>query len=293
MESLIDQFLFNLEIEKGRARKTIENYARDLDKFLHYCEKHQCTLKNFSRQNAQDFITATSRQINNRSTARCLSALKGFFKFLQGEKVVKNNPFSRIKTPRFGKPLPETVSLIKINNILDVIPNTHRGKRDRAMIELLYATGLRVSELVSLKVTSLNFENNLLLTLGKGSKERFVPFGRSARKVIITYLEESRDFFIKKYPDSPWLFPGRKGQHLSRQGFWKILNRYEKKAGIKTRITPHSLRHSFATHILRNGGDIRTVQAMLGHEDLSTTQIYTKLANKDIVSAHQKYHPRN
>jgi integrase/recombinase XerD len=161
------------------------------------------------------------------------------------------------------------------------------------MIELLYATGLRVSELVSLKVTSLNFENNLLLTLGKGSKERFVPFGRSARKAIMTYLETSRNFFIKKYPDSPWLFPGRKGQHFSRQGFWKILNCYGKKAGINTKITPHSLRHSFATHILRNGGDIRTVQAMLGHEDLSTTQIYTKLANKDIVSAHQKFHPRN
>jgi integrase/recombinase XerD len=293
LKQSVESYLLYLKIEKGRSFKTIENYSRDLNKFEFFLKSIDLTnLSLITEENAIEFMNSLSTKLSTRSSARILSTMKGFFKFLYENKYILNSPFSLIKTPKFGKPLPDVFTISDIESVLNIINTSKpKGKRDLAMIELSYATGLRVSELVSLKLSDIDFSNNIIYCMGKGEKMRVIPFGKSARNSLMNYLDSGRTNFIKKNPDSPWLFPGRKNKQFTRQGFWKILGEYAKIAGIDRPLSPHKLRHSFATHILEGGGDIRSVQVMLGHSDLSTTQIYTHLVKDELKKTHKKHHP--
>ncbi len=294
LDHFVDSYLLYLRVEKGRSNQTVENYARDLRRlklFMNRRELH--SFAQLEESHAMAFLSSCSEELSPRSLARLLSAVRGFYRFLLYQGLVTLNPFATTKTPRFGKPLPSVLTVEEIEQLLSVVDlKKHKGVRDRAMIELLYATGVRVSELVSLKVTDLDFNSNLLYCVGKGEKTRVIPFGKRARRSLTAYLNTTRHHYLKGDEDSPWLFPGRKGKRLKRQGFWKILGEYARAAGIQKPLSPHKLRHSFATHILENGGDVRSVQAMLGHSDLATTQVYTHLMTKDLVKSHRKHHPK-
>ncbi|MBN2723433.1 MAG: tyrosine recombinase XerD [Deltaproteobacteria bacterium] len=289
----IDNYLIHLQIEKGRALKTLEGYGHDLSFFVNFIETGEYDFTSLRTLEATEFTIFLGDKLSKRSIARVLSAVRGFYRYLQLMKIVEENPFNTIKTPGFGKPLPRVFSLEEIDRVINVIDtSTPRGLRDKAMVELLYATGLRVSELVSLKLADLDFNQNILYCIGKGEKMRYVPFGRSARLSVEEYIKHGRIQLSKKNTASPWLFPGRSGKPLTRQGFWKLLSEYARLSGIDDGLSPHKIRHSFATHILERGGDIRSVQSMLGHQDLSTTQIYTHLVTDDLKTAHKTHHPR-
>ena len=292
--NILDKYITFLKVEKGRSSFTVESYNRDLKYFKEYLEHINISYNQLPPKYAVEFTSWLSkRKLSQRSVARALSAVKGFYKFLVENNLVEKSPFAQIKTPSFGSSLPEVFSLEEIDSVLTQINlKTPRGLRNRAIIELLYATGLRVSELIQLKITDLDFHRNLLYCRGKGGKMRVVPFGRSARDFLIKYIESARPDFAKSNTN-PYLFPGRSEEHISRQGLWKILGKYSKEAGINRSLSPHKLRHSFATHILERGGDVRSVQSMLGHQDISTTQIYTHLIKEDLIAAHKKFHPKS
>jgi len=230
--------------------------------------------------------------LGSKSCARHLITLRGFYRFLSQEKVLKFDPAKLIDLPKSGLKLPDVLSVSEVNLLLS-IPDTKTplGKRNAAMLELLYAAGLRVSELVNLKFLEVNLEACFVRVLGKGSKERIVPFGTHAKNKIDDYIINARPLLLKDRI-SPYLFVARAGQPMTRQGFWKLLKQYTKQAGITKKITPHSLRHSFASHLLEGGADLRTVQVMLGHVDISSTQIYTHVARDYLRQIHEKYHPR-
>ncbi|MBU1240095.1 site-specific tyrosine recombinase XerD [Myxococcota bacterium] len=293
-DDLFESYLLYLKIEKGRSRKTIENYGRDLGRLARFLENAGLDdLDKITEANVMEFLSFLGEELSARSSARVLSAVKGLFRFLAVNHHIRENPFLRIRTPKFGKPLPMVISTTEVEQLIAVIDiRKAKGIRDLAMIELLYATGVRVSELVSLKLTDIDFSNNIIYCLGKGEKMRVIPFGRKARASLTRYLESVRDHYTRGNTDSPWLFPGRQGRQITRQGFWKILGEYARGAGIEKPLSPHKLRHSFATHILERGGDVRSVQVMLGHSDLSTTQIYTHLVREDLSRSHREHHPK-
>jgi integrase/recombinase XerD len=218
--------------------------------------------------------------------------VRTFFRFLIQEGSLETNPVEDFESPRIARVLPDTLTIKEVERLLDQPdPGSPLGIRDRAMLEILYATGMRVSELVHLPMNQLNLEGGFVILYGKGSKERVVPLSREALSRILFYLKAARGSFIKK-KESPFLFVDRSGTKMSRQVFWRRLKEYGRKAGIQKRITPHLLRHSFATHLLERGADLRSVQMMLGHEDISTTQIYTHVTRERLKKIHQKYHPR-
>ena len=230
--------------------------------------------------------------LGSKSCARHLVTLRGFYRFLVQEKVLAYDPARLIDLPKSGLKLPDVLSVAEVELLLNVPDtDTHLGKRNAAMLELLYATGLRVSELVNLKFLDVNLEACFARVLGKGSKERVVPFGIPAKKKIEDYINITRPLLLKDRV-SRYLFVARAGKPMTRQGFWKLLKQYGQRSGIKKKITPHSLRHSFASHLLEGGADLRTVQVMLGHVDISTTQIYTHVAREHLRKIHAKYHPR-
>lgn len=294
LDVLADQYINYLLVEKGLSDKTIESYSRDLARYLDFLRGSG--IRDISDSESSlvlKYLThLRNGHLSARSRARHLTSLRGFYRFLVQEKVLDHDPVRLIDLPKSGLKLPDVLSIENVNRLLDTPdPAKPRGKRDAAMLELLYAAGLRVSELINLRLTDINTEAGFVRVFGKGSKERIVPVGRHARDKIDIYIETARPLLLK-HTISPHLFVARAGKPMTRQGFWKLLKQYALRSGITKKVTPHSLRHSFASHLLEGGADLRAVQVMLGHVDISTTQIYTHVAREHLKRMHAKYHPR-
>ena len=294
LDLLADRYLNYLAFEKGLSQKTIESYSSDLSRHLKFLRQKK--IENIVDADTplilKHLIALRDAGLGSRSCARHLVTLRGFYRFLVQEKVLDYDPSRLIDLPKSGLKLPDVLSVEEIELLLKV-PDTGTplGKRNAAMLELLYAAGLRVSELVNLKFLDVNLEACFVRVLGKGSKERVVPFGVHAKKKIEDYIKTARPSLLKDHT-SRYLFVARAGKPMTRQGFWKVLKQYVQRSGIRKKITPHSIRHSFASHLLEGGADLRTVQVMLGHVDISTTQIYTHVAREHLRKIHEKYHPR-
>lgn len=294
MDQLLDQFLHYLIVEKGLSKNTIEAYSHGLSRFLnHLKEKGVQEVEEISKFDVRGFLLALrKRNLSTRTIVRNLVAIRTFFKFLVQEGILEANPIENLESPKIAKTLPEILTLKEIEQLLERPDlQTPLGRRDRAMLEMLYATGMRVSELTQLPTHQVNLEGGYVLLYGKGSKERIVPLGSEAMKWVTFYLRESRGI-LAKGKESPFLFINRSGKAMSRQRFWKSLKDYARRAGLRKRTTPHLLRHSFASHLLERGADLRSVQMMLGHADISTTQIYTHVTGERLKKIHQQYHPR-
>ena len=294
LDNLVDQYINYLLVEKGLSNNTIESYSSDLAVYLEFLKKHRIKkIADAGTTVILNHLTALrDAGLGAKSRARHLIALRGFYRFMVQEKIIKHNPTKIIDLPKEGLKLPDVLSVEDVKLLLNT-PDTKKpiGIRDAAMLELLYGTGTRVSELVNLKLQDVNLEACFVRIFGKGSKERVVPMGLYAKEKIDRYIKESRPLLLKKNV-SQHLFVSRLGKAMTRQSFWKLLKQYGQQTGIKKKITPHSIRHSFASHLLEGGADLRAVQVMLGHVDISTTQIYTHVARKHLVNMHKKYHPR-
>ena len=294
MDQLVDKYVNYLLVEKGLAQTTIESYSRDLVRYANFLEQRK--IRSITRIDSevilQYLIELRKKGLGARSRARHLVSIRGFYRFLLQEKIIRNNPSKLIDLPRSGLKLPHVLSFNDVKRLLGT-PNPRKPieSRDLAMLEMLYATGLRVSELVNIKHHQVNLEAGFVRVIGKGSKERIVPFGMYAKEKTIEYMNTMRPIQLKKN-SSPFLFVARAGKPMTRQAFWKRLRHYADKAGIKKKVTPHTLRHSFATHLLEGGADLRAVQIMLGHVDIATTQIYTHVSKKHLKKIHAKFHPR-
>jgi integrase/recombinase XerD len=292
LDYLADQFLDYLRVERGLANNTVQAYSKDLARFIQFLEDKKTTPEDVSVEQILEYISAIRRHLSSRSVARTIPTIKTFFRFLVTEKKIKSSPARLLETPKLSQKLPviltqnETKTLLAQPDISSVT-----GQRDKAMLEVLYGTGLRVSELVNLKISDINLEAGYLRTMGKGSKERIIPIGEKAVDSIKDYISNGRIKLLKGR-QSPFLFLNFRGKPLTRQGFWKIIKRYGATAGIQKEISPHKLRHSFASHLLEGGADLRSVQIMLGHADISTTQIYTHVTTKHLKETHRKCHPR-
>jgi integrase/recombinase XerD len=295
IDTVVDSFLSYLRVVKGLSKNTVESYQRDISRFARYLEdKEIYDLNSVDYRTVLDFLSyLKARGLGARSVARALVSVRQFFKFLLLEKVVSKDPVFLIRSPKVQKKIPEVLSIEEVDALLSVPDeSTAEGIRDRAMLEVLYATGIRVSELVLLELNSVNLELGYVVVYGKGSKERLVPIGQKAKEKLRQYLGTSRPYLLKN-KSSSYLFVSRRGKRLTRQGFWKILKGYVVRAGISKNISPHTLRHSFATHLLQCGADLRTIQLMLGHSDISTTQIYTHIERERLKEIHKKFHPRS
>lgn len=287
------EFLTYLVVEKGLSANTIESYRHDLDRFRRYLEKKGKDLTEVERLDLVDYLKGLySAGYKPASIARGVASLRSFFRFLSADGHIRQDPAELLESPKRWQTLPKYLRPDEVDRLLaQADPATPEGLRDKAMLELLYATGLRVSELVNVKVQDLNLQIGYMTCLGKGSKERIIPVGNQARDWIQKYLREGRNLLLKE--PGPHLFLNRQGKPLTRQGFWKMIKRYGRKAGIIKNITPHLLRHSFATHLLERGADLRSLQLMLGHADISTTQIYTFVTQSRLKEIYKKYHPRS
>ena len=291
---LTDQYLNYLLVEKGLSESTIDSYARDLARYARFLRANKIlTIADTDTPVILKYLlTLRDKGLGIRSRARHLVTLRGFYRFAVQEKVLTKDPVRLVELPKFGVKLPDVLSFDEIKTLLDA-PDTKtaKGLRNAAMLELLYAAGLRVSELIHVKMSDINIESGFVRVFGKGSQERVVPIGSHAREKIQSYVARGRSILLKEAL-SPYLFVARAGKPMTRQGFWKLLKQYGNQAGISKKITPHSLRHSFASHLLEGGADLRSVQMMLGHVDISTTQIYTHVAREHLKKMHEKYHPR-
>ena len=293
MRNHITTFVHYLRVERGLAPNTVEAYQRDLEKFARYCQERKLSLARIHRNHILDFLSQLYKQgLDSRSVARQLASLRNFNRFLLQEEVIQRDPTLHVESPRIWKRLPGCLSLEEVKRLL-ACPDSHTpaGLRDKAMLELLYATGLRVSELIDVQVSDIQFEMGFLRCLGKGSKERVVPIGKVALAALEHYLAEGRPKLVRRRGVSQ-LFLNQRGRAMTRQGFWKLLHAYGQQAGIRSRLTPHRLRHSFATHLLERGADLRSVQMLLGHADISTTQIYTHVAQERLKQVYRAHHPR-
>ncbi len=294
IHQLIDTYIDYLVVEKGLSHATIDAYAGDLSDYAKFLAANK--IKKIADTDGivilKYLLGLRDKGLGVRSRARHLITLRGFYRFLVQEKVILKDPAKIVDLPKSGLRLPDVLSVEEITSIINAPDkNTPKGTRDAAMFELLYAAGLRVSELVNLKLQNLNLEAGFVRTVGKGSRERVVPIGAYAKEKLDDYLTRVRPVLIKNHV-SPFLFIARAGKPMTRQGFWKLLKRYGMMAGVEKKITPHSFRHSFASHLLENGADLRAVQMMLGHVDISTTQIYTHVAKEHLKKLHEKFHPR-
>lgn len=291
-EDILQVFLEFLSVEKGLSLNTVLSYSRDLKKVFQFFRKENIPWLKAGEEDLIRFIHHQSRSgLSARSLARLISSLKSFYKFLVLDGVVKKNPAVNLSSPKTWLSLPKFLTVKEVESLLNQPDDIDiHGIRDKAMLELLYATGLRVSELVSLKPKDLNLEDGFLLCLGKGGKERIVPIGDSASRAVRKYLDEARPRLSRE--PNEFLFLTRRGSAFTRQGFWKLLKAYAKEAGLDLKISPHILRHSFATHLLERGADLRSVQLMLGHSQITTTQIYTHVSRQRLRRVYDKYHPR-
>lgn len=292
MNRLVDQFIDYLKVEQGLAENTVFAYSKDLSRLAGFLEKQDLSPLDITQSHVTDYINFLAERLSTRSVARNISSTRQFFRFLTYQGYLKVNPARLLETPRIALHLPEFLSKEQVDVLLKQ-PDaaTPTGSRDRAMLELLYATGLRVSELMGLRVTDLNLESGFVRAFGKGAKERLVPMGEKAKQALREYLQSERIKLLRA-GNSPYLFLNFRGGPLTRQGFWKIIKKYAKAAGISKPITPHSLRHSFASHLLEAGADLRSVQVMLGHADIATTQIYTHVSKERLRTLHEACHPR-
>jgi integrase/recombinase XerD len=290
----LDDFSHYLSVEKGLAQNTLESYRRDIRKYLAYLRKEKIEGPGKAdRAIITGYLHYLKEAGHAPSTiSRNIASLRSFYNFLLQENLLEENPAQQLETPRLEKKLPRVLTTKEVDRLLGQ-PRTddQSGLRDKAMLELLYASGIRVSELVALNTSDFNPEVGYLRCRGKGMKERIVPIGTVAINVVEDYIQNSRSRLVKK-KDEKALFVNHHGRRLTRQGFWKILKKYAQKSKISGEITPHTLRHSFATHLLENGADLRSVQEMLGHSDISTTQIYTQITKRKIREVYDKTHPR-
>jgi len=294
LDACLDLFLNYLVVERGLSRNTLDAYGRDLTRYVAFLERGGCSLAQVSPADVLRFLADLKQNdLSARSRARALVALRMFHKFLHGEGLCNGNPADRIEAPRSLKALPDTLSPQEVERLLEAPQGEdHLDYRDRAMLETLYATGPRVSELIGLKLSDVPLDVGYLVAFGKRSKQRIVPMGETALEAMRDYLQLARPF-LERGAGSHHIFLNRSGQGLTRQGFWKIIKRRALQAGIGKNITPHTLRHSFATHLLDNGADLRSVQMMLGHADISTTQIYTHVTRERLKKIHHLHHPRS
>ncbi len=293
MDSQIDLFMNNLAVERGLSVNTIAAYSSDLTHFQNYLRESGISFwREVSRATISGYIQQLGPLFSPRSRARRLAALRTFFRFLEKGGLIEGNPALLVDFPKLGPQLPKALTAAQIQALLTQPDSaTLLGQRDRAMFELLYACGLRVSELADLQLGQVALQPGYLTVRGKGEKERLVPMGELAAECLKTYLEDGRPKLMKK-GFIPQVFINTRGESISRQGIWKIIKTRALKAGITINITPHMLRHSFATHLLENGADLRSLQVMLGHADIATTQIYTHVARERLKEIHRKYHPR-
>jgi integrase/recombinase XerD len=282
-ETQVQSYLVHLEMEKGLSMNTIISYRQELEKLKHYLLKHKID---------QYIKSEVTKGISLSTQSHMISTIKGFYKYLIAEGMTDTNPISSIDFPKKWKVLPKYLTIEQVLSLLNMPDMTKpRGIRDKAILELMYGTGLRISEATGLKNENLYLEENFIRILGKGNKERVIPLGEKAKKFLEIYLKESRGKFLKD-GNTPYIFLNRKGKNLTRQGLWKIIKAYGQKMGISGTLTPHTLRHSFATHLVEKGADLRSVQMMLGHASISTTEIYTYVSKDKVKKIYEKYHPR-
>lgn len=299
MEGLPKSFLEYLTVEKGLSKNTIDSYSRDLRGYLSFLEREGLAPKKVLRKNLTDYIgELRNTGLVPSSIARNLSTIRRFHRFLISEGLSDIDPTENLETPKGFIRIPRILTQEEVNSLIrKPDPKKPLGLRDRTMLELLYATGMRVSELVSVKIKDVNLEVGYIITLGKGSKERVVPIHDAAVLLIKDYLKEARNKLLRSTGscgkgDSPYLFIGKRGGPITRERFWQIIKGYALKTGIKRKVSPHVLRHSFASHLLEHGADLRSVQVMLGHSDISTTQIYTHVTGERLKRIHKEFHPR-
>ncbi len=292
-EAVIDAFLDALWMERGLSPNTLKAYRADLRGLSAWLSSKGKTLLPARREDLLDYLGWRSRRGDEpRSIARLLSTLRCFYRYQRRVGCLQEDPTARIESPRLGRPLPQSLTEAEVE-VLIAMPDTQHllGLRDRAMLEVLYATGLRVSELVGLGFEQLNLRQGLLRLVGKGGKERLVPLGEEAMAWLQTFLADAWPQLAWQ-PPCPYLFPTRRGTAMTRQAFWYLIKRYARQAGIGKPLSPHTLRHAFATHLINHGADLRVVQMLLGHSDLSTTQIYTHVARERLKTLHAEHHPR-
>jgi len=292
-EELVLRFVTYLLAERGYSANTANSYKHDLLAFCNYLRKTELSLAQLKPSDIEHYLSHLAQAgISASSTRRALSCLRHFFKYLVSEGSLKSSPATNINSPRAWNKLPSFLTADQVERLLRAPdPCTPRGLRDKAMLELMYATGMRVSELCTLRTTDVNFQAGFLSCIGKGSKQRLIPIGSEALKWMRSYARKSRPLLLKE-KNSPFLFVSGRGRPLTRQFVWQMIKRYAGQAGIETNIYPHILRHSFATHLLANGADLLSLGMMLGHSDLSTTQIYTHITKERLKALHAKYHPR-
>jgi integrase/recombinase XerD len=296
ISNTIASFLTYVRVEKGLSANTVSAYRRDLVKFESFAKKKKLTLESVTRDDLVDFLSSLFRQkLESRTVARHLVTLRNFFRFSQVQDLIAVDPSVNLESPKIRRSLPGYLRLEDIERLLaEPDDKTAIGLRDRAMLDVLYSTGLRVSELISLRVMDLDRAVGCVRCVGKGDKERIVPIGKKALALVDRYLRDARPKLVPagKQVNSPTLFINRRGSTLSRVGVWKILSGYGRRAGLRVPLTPHMLRHSFATHLLEGGADLRSVQLMLGHSDISTTQIYTHVVEERLKQIYKAHHPR-
>ena len=289
----LDSFLDSVWAEQGLSKNTLVSYEHDIKSFLIFLNDNKVELFKVQQSDINSFVSFRfSKGISSSSNMRLISSLKKFFIYLVSHNFIKKNPTENIESPRKVKLLPHTIDVESVDKLLNSPDlKTRFGARDKAMLEILYACGLRVSELVSLKFSQVVIESNFLRVMGKGSKERIIPINDYALTFLKTYIEDFRSEFMKsKKTDS--LFLSNRGLEMTRHSFWHIIKKYALQAGINDHLSPHTLRHAFATHMINNGADLRVVQLLLGHSDLSTTQLYTHIAKNELKELHCKNHPR-
>ena len=296
ISATITSFVTHVRVEKGLSANTVSGYRRDLVKFEAFAKKRQLTLEAVSRDDLVDFLAGLYREkLESLTVARQLVTLRNFFRYAQVQDLITTDPSANLESPKLRRSLPGYLRLEEVERLLaQPDANTTLGLRDRAMLEVLYSTGLRVSELVGLRVGDLDSKSGCVRCIGKGDKERIVPVGRKALATVEKYLQAGRPEMLRqaKALNSTALFVNNRGVALSRVGVWKILSAYGRRAGLRVALTPHMLRHSFATHLLEHGADLRSVQLMLGHADISTTQIYTHVVEERLKQIYKAHHPR-
>lgn len=294
LDPLVERYLNRLRVEGGLATNTLESYRRDLFRVQRYLLRHRLNMSDFMPPHIIRSFLASLKQeaLAASSVARMLSAMRGWYRFLVREKILKTNPLCDVATARRSVRLPKTLTLQEVTALLEApICDRAEDRRDRVMLELLYASGLRVSELVGLTLAQIDLDLGCLRVMGKGGKERVAPMGQTARDLLVEYLEQVRPTLLKRR-SSRHVFVSRRGHELTRQGCWKLLSLRARRVGIFKPISPHMLRHSFATHLLEGGADLRVVQAMLGHADIATTQIYTHVDRRRLKHVHRQFFPR-
>jgi integrase/recombinase XerD len=288
-----DSYLSYLSVERGLSRNTIGAYRRDSEEFISFLKGRELTLERVGREELLMYVKQLYERLSPRSVSRKISSLRSLFRFLLLDGYLAHDPTETLESPRTWSTLPRYLTQQEVEDLLrqpDL--GTAAGLRDRAMLEVLYATGLRVSELIHLRFEEISFEPGFLRVFGKGGKERIVPLGEVAIGYVRRYLREAFPHFKAKKPATRFLFLTQQGGRMSRQNFWMIVQKYGRRLGLSHRLSPHVLRHSFATHLLENGADLRAVQLMLGHADVSTTQIYTHITRERLKKLYTQYHPR-